>query len=95
VGRERDELADELTGWDVTTGYYGQTIGSDVAREIADHLIAAGYRKLVIDDSTVERAARAMNSQFTLQWEKLPEWAREDECRIARTVLAAAVEAGQ
>ncbi|MEW1813253.1 hypothetical protein AB0284_21430 [Pseudarthrobacter phenanthrenivorans] len=45
MNTQRDELADEITGWQVSDGYYGQTIPSDVAREIADHLTELGYRK--------------------------------------------------
>ena len=59
------------------------------------HDLAHGVHRLTIDDATVERAARGMNSQFTLQWEKMPEWVREDERRIVRCVLAAAVKEEQ
>jgi hypothetical protein len=56
--------------------------------------LLAPIRKRV-EAATVERAAKALNSEFTLQWEKLPEWVREDERRMVRTVLAAAVKGGQ
>lgn len=54
---DRDELADEISGWQVSTGYYGQVIPSDVAREIADHLISLGYHKhRVVETPDIENA---------------------------------------
>jgi ABC-type molybdenum transport system ATPase subunit/photorepair protein PhrA len=55
--------------------------------------VANNVHRVRLDDATVERAARALNSDLTLQWEKMPEWVREGERRMVRAVLAAAVEA--
>jgi hypothetical protein len=54
----RDELAEEISGHPIGLGYYSTNVGLIEAREMADILLAAGYRKpltiendkLVIDD---------------------------------------------
>lgn len=74
--------------------------------EVAEYLIAAGWRKLSIDDATVERAARAMFAEeqcdrrqkldVESNWiGRLDDRDRDEYRRLARAVLAAAVEAGQ
>ncbi len=35
----RDQLADEVSGWPIGSGYYATTVGSDEAREITDALL--------------------------------------------------------
>lgn len=42
---QRDELADEIAGHPIGSGHYSTTVGVDEAREIADAILAAGYRK--------------------------------------------------
>lgn len=87
-----DKEPDDLSVMEMVTA----RLRADRALAAADaHDATHGIHRVTLDDATVERAARAINSQFTLQWEKLPEWVREDERRIVRAVLAAAVEAGQ
>ncbi|GAB2699523.1 hypothetical protein BKA24_001813 [Microbacterium marinum] len=41
----RSDIADEISGVQVGTGYESTTIGITAALEAADLLIAAGYRK--------------------------------------------------
>lgn len=36
----RDEIADELSGWPIGTGYYGTTVSTDEAQEMADAILA-------------------------------------------------------
>lgn len=45
MSKERDELAEEIAGWPIGSGYYSTSIGPDDARKIADDLIELGYRK--------------------------------------------------
>ena len=49
----------------------------------------------MFSDEAVERAARALNNAFPLNWEKLPEWVREDERKTVRAVIAALKETDQ
>ncbi len=53
----RDELAAEMAGWTVTSGYYGQSLGYKVALEIAEHLVELGYGKLEDAKSAALREA--------------------------------------
>jgi hypothetical protein len=41
----RDELADELAGWPIGSGYYGTAIGIDDAQALAAALIDSGWRR--------------------------------------------------
>lgn len=41
----RDELVDEIAGHPIGSGYYSTNVGINEAREIADSLLQAGYRK--------------------------------------------------
>lgn len=44
-GTQRDELADEIAGHPIGSGYEAASVGMDEAREIAETILAAGYRK--------------------------------------------------
>lgn len=72
-----------------------------LADMIIAHDAAHGIHRLVIDDATVERAAKGLRdsmvgaSAMTLQWEQLADEYREGYRTRARSVLAAAVEADQ
>jgi flagellar biosynthesis/type III secretory pathway protein FliH len=44
----------------------------------------------VIPEAAVEAAARSLNDAFPQMWEKMPEWAREEERKTARAALEAA-----
>jgi len=58
----RDELADEIAGHPVGSGYYSISVGMSEAREIADNIIAAGYQKPRIVTTSDEVAALAISS---------------------------------
>ena len=47
--------------------------------------------QMKIPDEAVEAAARSLNDAFPQMWEKMPEWAREDERKAARAALEAAL----
>jgi hypothetical protein len=90
---ERDELAKLI----LNNFHAGATAGSswrlhpDAA---ADAILAAGYRRIILDDATVERAAEALwdSANPFVRWVNLSEPLRVDPRTKARTVLAAAVE---
>jgi hypothetical protein len=86
--------------WETSRADEG-TISVTGADIVADAVRDAGYRKLVLDDATVERATLAARS-YTEDWcvdfaEVIELGPRFDEHRgaIARAVLAAAVEEEQ
>lgn len=92
--------------WETSRADEG-TISVTGADIIADKLRKAGYVKLVLDDATVERAARALYEADPLAlydedaerfveggrpWEWLTEEYKRHQRKLARAVLAAAVK---
>lgn len=45
MSTERDELVDEIAGHPIGSGYYSTSVVIDEAGEMADAVLAAGYRK--------------------------------------------------
>lgn len=44
---EREALRDELAGWVIGAGYYQSMVGTSDAAEMADAILAAGFRRTV------------------------------------------------
>lgn len=64
-----------------------------IAAALDAHDAAQGIHRLELDDEAVERAARALNKPYALEWEQLPDWVQEDTRNSARAVVAALKEA--
>jgi len=95
---ERDELRADLLddhGYCVNCGE--DTEDCECAfDEFIDAILAAGWRKLVLDDATVERAARALIVsiwKIPIAWEIASQRERDGLTAHARITLAASMEA--
>lgn len=57
----RDELAQDIDHVLYSDSYYGDMFRNGHSREtLIDAILAAGWRKLVLDDATVERASEML-----------------------------------
>jgi len=95
---DREALRDELAGWVIGAGYYQSMVGTSDAAEMADAILAAGFRRLgPITDEVVEAAARALAETFGeppyLPWEGWGELSRDEFRADARAALEAAERA--
>lgn len=82
------QLAEEIAGWPIGSGYYGTSIGTDEAREIAAAL-APTVNKLIAEAAAAELDAAAADAG---------RWSGPQAPTIVRTWLrarAAAVRDGQ
>jgi hypothetical protein len=85
---ERDELAKLI----LNNFHAGATAGSswrlhpDAA---ADAILAAGYRRIILDDATVERAARALYKNEGGNWNTAPDGLKDDWRKSVRDTIAA------
>ncbi|WP_427130364.1 hypothetical protein [Pseudarthrobacter sp. S9] len=79
-------------------GYTEEAQADDLEREInaacrsTVKRILAAADAVMFNDAAIERAAKALNESYTLEWDELPEWAKRDFCNVARTVVAALKE---
>ena len=69
-----------------------EIIGADQRTMLVAQAALDAADAVMFSDEALERAARALNEQYTLEWDKLPEWAREDARRTARAVITALKE---
>ena len=76
----------------------GWTIRDRDAQQLAQGVVEAGYRRVVDDDTTVERVARQMlaaNGDHLVAWAECRVQVRERYRALARAAVRALREAGQ
>lgn len=83
-----DDLADLIAEAPFTRTGHTVMFTDPTARLVAQRIIDAGYRRVVIDDATIERAARAIQG---LPWNVITEGAKNIRRAHAKAALIAAL----
>lgn len=83
---ERLEAA--VKAWD---HHWGDRYGDEALEEMGEEVQVAldASEAVLFSEEAVERGAKALNEHYLIEWDKLPEWAREDARRTTRAVIAA------
>lgn len=58
----RDDLRDVIAGWPIGSGYYSTQVGPDDAMDIADAVLAAGFRRRRVITDPAELEALILTS---------------------------------